>query len=173
MDLQQVRAMMRVNKHRLDDELELQAYVQEQIGRTVAELRAKLVAAKESVDVAEAELVVKLRGHHEKLPVDEIKARVQANPARLQTAHVAASIAATLEQWEAVYDAWRSRGFALRNLCDLHGQQYFAVDSGPARHREPAFTSPAKQAAAREDVRSEGGISAEYQPSARRRLTAS
>lgn len=137
MDLQQIRGLLRIVKHRLDDELEIQAELQDRIGQEVASLNAVAAAAKTALEAAEADAVIKLRnGHHEKLSADELKARVCLAPAVVTATQVFQMKQKTLAEWQSVYDAWRARGYALRNLTALHGQQYFAVDSGT---RQPSM----------------------------------
>ena len=65
MDLQQIRGLLRIVKHRLDDELEIHAELQDRIGQEVASLSAVAAAAKTALEAAEADAVIKLRnGHH-------------------------------------------------------------------------------------------------------------
>ena len=164
MDLQQIRGLLRIVKHRLDDELEIHAEMQDRIGQEVASLSAIVAAAKTVLEAAEADAVIKLRnGHHEKLSADELKARVCLAPAVVSAAQALQMRQKTLAEWQSVYDAWRARGYALRNLTGLHGQQYFAVDSGTRapsnmRARDVTTTQTVNDRRAIQEAGSQRGI---------------
>ena len=130
MNLQQYRNAVRINKHRLDDELEIQAQFLEDIGRWVALLDAKAAEAKEELERAEARIFVDLRNRSaDKMTAPEISARVTTAPERIKAAQLHAQAVHELAEWKSLYEAWRGRGYALKTLADLHGQQYFSITS--------------------------------------------
>jgi hypothetical protein len=148
MNLQQYRNAVRVNKHRLDDELEIQAQFLEDIGRQVALIESKCSMLKENLDRVEARILVDLRTRAaDKMVAQEIAARVTNAPERIKEVQLLAQAQHELAEWKALYEAWRQRGYALKTLADLHGQQYFSVTSvgGGGRIAVPPPTPRALQ----------------------------
>ena len=42
-----------------------------------------------------------------------------------------------LEQWRGLHEAWKARGFSIKELVALYVAQYFTVDSRGPRHDAP------------------------------------
>ena len=126
MDINQIRNQLRINRHRLDEELELQAYIAEQISAEVAKLKSRTDSANEGVKDIEARLVLDLRDEGGKLSVAEMQARIQRDKVRKDMAGAHAALKHELAVWEGLQEAWKQRSFALRNLAGLYSSDYFA-----------------------------------------------
>lgn len=129
MDLQQARNMLRINRHRLDDELEINAQVGEEIGREMAKRNSKQLDLKKSLDMVTAAEVARLKEDDPKLsnPAAEKEATRSREWRTAWNDYQAARH--EHEEWEIVYKAWISRGFDLKALGELFAHQYFAMDS--------------------------------------------
>lgn len=121
--------MLRINRHRLDDELEIHSQVMEEIGRTVVKLNSMQLELKRKLAIAEAQAVSDLKDADPKMsnPIAEKEAARDRNVGRAWEAWQAAR--AELEEWESVQKSWYQRGFDLKALGDLFAHQYFAMDS--------------------------------------------
>jgi hypothetical protein len=127
------RNMLRVNKHRLDDELEIQAETQERISSHLARLNSRQLELKKSLDATEALVISRLKDNDAKMsnPVAEKEAR---RDREYVAAWQAWSVARQEhEEWLGLYEAWKSRGYQLKTLADLHGDSYFTIDSTSSR----------------------------------------
>ena len=127
------RNMLRVNKHRLDDELEIQGETQERISSHLARLNSRQLELKKSLDSVEASVIARLKEGDSKLsnPIAEKEARRDRD---YISAWQAWSVARQeYEEWLGLYEAWKSRGYALKTLADLYGDQYYAIDSAGGR----------------------------------------
>lgn len=129
MTLQQLRNMLRVNKHRLDDELEIQAEIQEQISAEVARLNSRMLKAKDDLASTEARITEDLKDSGEKLSVAELGAKVQRHKERKESFGILQAARFDLEEWQGMYDAWKQKGRDLESLGRLFGAQYFVVTS--------------------------------------------
>lgn len=125
-DLNQLRNQLRINRHRLDEELELQPYVAEQISREVATLNSRQLEAKEELARVEARLYLNLRDGADKITANEIDAKVKRDRDRIQANGSYQALRHEYEVWLGMQDAWRQRGFAIKNLCELFCADYFA-----------------------------------------------
>lgn len=126
MDINLIRNQLRINRHRLDEELELQAYVAEQISTEVAKLKSRTEAANEALKDIEARLVLDMRDEGNKQTVAEMTARIQRDRTRKAQADQVAVVKHELLVWEGLQEAWKQRSFALRNLASLYSSDYFA-----------------------------------------------
>lgn len=127
--LDNYRAMLRINRHRLDDELECHAQISEEIGREVARKNSYMLEKKKSLDTTLARLISKLKATDEKMsnPVAENEAKRDSQYDEAWKGWQATR--AELEEWQAVKDAWYQKGFDLKALGDLYAHQYFALDA--------------------------------------------
>lgn len=139
--LKEYRNMLRVNKHRLDDELEIHAEMQERISDEVGRLRAQLAEAHENLRRTEARLSDDFREEGTKMTVDAIASRVRRHRDRIAAWEREQQRAQELGQWEGLYEAWKVKGFNMRDLCALYGSQYFALASHQIRHRDERAAS--------------------------------
>jgi hypothetical protein len=98
-------------------------------GKEVAEARAKVDRLKESLDVEEAQALMRafIPGPDGKKPtVDQAKSVATVDPLRQLAAADLNEARRTLGLVQAAYEAIQVKKSALENLVRLHGQQYFA-----------------------------------------------
>jgi hypothetical protein len=133
--LQTYRNMLRINKHRLDDELEIQAELQERISAQVARLNSQMLEAKDDLAKVEARLTEDYR-EESKATKDTVEAKVKRHPDRQAAWEKFQMKRADHEEWAGLLEAWKVKGFSIRELCELYGSQYFALSSHQTRHRE-------------------------------------
>lgn len=153
-DIKTFRNMLRINKHRLDDELEIQREIQDRIGSEGSRALARQLDAEEKLDNHEAQLLLDLRESAEKITNDEIKAKIQTNRERKQLALDVHRLKAEHLEWEKLLKCWEGRGYDLRALSDLWSTQYFIIDS--AHQRRPdrvTSTRDAEVQTRRQEVR--------------------
>lgn len=138
MDIQAARNMLRINRHRLDDELEINAQIMEMIGREVAKHNSRMLEMKKGVDSTEARVMADLKDADPKMsnPVAEKEAKRNKDYLSAWSAYQLAR--QTHEEWEAVYKAWVTRSFDLKALGELFAHQYFAIDSIHAPNLAPS-----------------------------------
>lgn len=160
MDVAHIRNMLRINKHRLDDELELQAQIAEEISAQVATRNARVAAAAEKLKLREADLYLELRSG-EKLTSDELQAKVRRDRERRSLAQALDQEKYDQDVWIGLQEAWRQRSYALSTLSHLYSADYFDAtktslrDSSTSR-RSGYDPSPGRQAI-REASASRGG----------------
>lgn len=123
--LQSLGNMLRVNKHRLDDELEMQGEIAFHVLAKVADLESRVRNAKDNMESVEARLRLDYRESGEKMTVDELNARVQNHRERKAAFQDLDRKEHDLAQWKAAAEAWRQRSHALSRLAELHGTEYF------------------------------------------------
>ena len=123
------RALLPIDKHRLDDELETHAQTQDRIASKVAALNSAQLELKRQVEIEEARLVAQLKTDDPKMtnPMAEKEAKRQRSYTSMWNAYQDAR--REYEEWQGLLAAWVSRGYNLKTLGDLYGNQYFAVDS--------------------------------------------
>ncbi len=126
------RNMLRINKHRLDEELEIQAETQERISSQTARLNSRQLELKKTLDQEAARIVAELK---EAGKISDTAADKEARRNRDYVTAWQAWLVARQEheEWLGLYEAWKSRGYQLKTLADLHGDQYFAIDSASGR----------------------------------------
>lgn len=129
MDLNSFEGMLRINKHRLDEELELQAEIQWRISEEMNSAGAKVAELKDRLGQVEAEAAKALLEQFPGLGDAKIKDQVRASPMRIRASAAYNSAKTIHERWISMHSAWVSRGFSLKSLCDLHHSDYFAVSS--------------------------------------------
>lgn len=139
-NLSTFRNMLEVNKHRLDDEYEMQPQMLERISDRVAILEGRLEDAHDKLRRIEAEVFLgaKDKGDSDKAA----EGRAKTHPDRVR-AFEAEQVASTeLKQWRGLYEAWKAKGFSLGGLKDLYVAQYFSVDAGHAAGRKDRTVRP-------------------------------
>lgn len=131
--------MLRVNKHRLDDELEVQADIQNDLNEAKTTAASREAQAKDDLDQCEAELFVNLtrKDSASKMTKDQADATIILDPERIQLWRKYQAAKAERARWDGLYDSWKSRGFDLKALGQLYADQYFAIDSAGARVERP------------------------------------
>lgn len=125
-DLQTYRDMLRINKHRLDDELEIQADVLERISEQVARLSTSHNEAVEVFKRSEASAFIdhKQAGEADKLA----DANSKRDPQRMKAWAEVQRAREELDVWRDLYEAWKARGYSLKELTSLYVAQYFSVN---------------------------------------------
>lgn len=172
--LEQARNMLGTNKHRLDDELEVQAEMMDRIGQraTLAEARARDL--KDELLRLEGKIYLELKADDPKLTVGELDAKVRSDRDRLSTWTRYQQALVEESSWVRMLDAWRGKGFDIKVLAGLYTSQYFAV-----RSVEEERPSPGRREAdyiARRDLEAQtrssraGADQMEAQPRRRRSL---
>lgn len=144
------RAMLRVSKHQLDDHLEVQAEVLDRIGQRCAALKRRVSEAHEYMRQHEAHVMSARKAAGDAAVLAEKTARADPERARRYTLELDA--AQELAEWESLYEAWKSRGFSMKELTQLHTDQYFThsatgnVDRGERRQSPPRVDYSAQRA---------------------------
>lgn len=127
-ELNTYRNMLRLNKHRLDDELEIQSEIQERISARVSILNSRLLEAADELRRLEAQLFADAKENGDSDKVAEQSVRRHAERQRAWIKWQAAR--SEHEQWQGLYEAWKARGYSMKELVALYGAQYFVVSPG-------------------------------------------
>ncbi len=127
MKLEEVRALITIDKHRLDEHLATNAAVMEQIGRQVAWAENDVRHIKKRLESIEAKVIAELRTDDEKMSnaVAEKEARRDARWTEQWEKYSDAQHHHA--EWVAAEAAWKQRGWDLRAMTDLYGHQYFEL----------------------------------------------
>lgn len=128
-DLDTYRQLLRVNKHRLDDELEVQAEVMDRISDRIAKLTALVSEAENHLKVTEARLFREFKDTDDKITDKAADSAVKRHRERDQAFNRATEATQELAQWIGLHQAWKARGFSIGSLCNLYVAQYFTKDS--------------------------------------------
>lgn len=125
------RGLLRTNKHRLDDELEQQAELQERIAQEVTRLQARVASRADELKRTESTLVEDAykdateRGV--KITVEQANSKMRRNGDRQRVYDRLLVEQAELRDWENLLDAWKVKGFTLRDLGALYSSDYFSL----------------------------------------------
>lgn len=128
-DLNTYRRLLRVNKHRLDDELEVQAEVMDRISDRIAKLTAVVSEAENHLKVTEARLFREFKDTDDKATDKAAESAVKRHRERVQAFTQVTEATQELAQWTGLHQAWKARGFSIGSLCNLYVAQYFTKDS--------------------------------------------
>ena len=123
------RSLLHVNKHALDEALEVQAQYQEEIAREVARLGRAAAEAKDKADRLEHSLALEAKQDSPKLAAEAAKGEARANQHWQNARSNQQARQQELEEWQGLYEAWKQRGFSIKGLAGLYTDQYFAVTS--------------------------------------------
>lgn len=123
--IEQYRTMLRINRHRLDEELELQAELMDRISSQVAVLNSQQLEAKEELSRIEARLFLELKG--DKVSNEAANAEVRKHRERITAWQRYQVARQTCEDWQGLLSAWTARGYHIKVIADLFIAQYFAV----------------------------------------------
>lgn len=129
------RSRLRADRHQLDDELEDHALLMEQISQACAAANTAALRAKEQLAKVEARLVEDLKAEDSSLTVQRLDGKVKRHPDRREAFDAWMQARQEHEEWLGMQDAWKTRGFTIRNLSELFANQYFALDSTRAPRR--------------------------------------
>lgn len=141
MDIAYFRSRIRINKHALDEELEIHADHMERIGRQSAAAARKEAKAKQARDEIEASAVKDLLDDNEKMALNKATSQAKASRAYQQAQSVYLDAQNELAEWQEVEKAWYQRGFDLRALVELFSAQYFQMDPAAGAGRSEARRS--------------------------------
>lgn len=131
--IEQIVSRLRINKHCLDDELEIQAQITHDIAELLAKANEQLLGFKDAMDQVEAEIRLELRNGEVKYSNDVIEAEIITNGKRRIAFRAYKNQKREVETLNGLFEAWKSRGFSLKSLSDLYHADYFAVDSAGKR----------------------------------------
>lgn len=129
LDIEQFRNRLRIDKHNLDGELEIHSQSQERIGREIVRLEAVMARAKDHLARVEARGLEQIKESNEKMTNPQADKEVKRRPDYQQAQNEYLNAKQEHGEWEKLYDSWVSRGYGMKTLADLHGQQYYSVDT--------------------------------------------
>lgn len=127
MDMHTIRQMLTINKHRLDDELQTDAYVADQISQQLTKAQAKMDAAKLEVTRTEARLYAELRDRDGKVTEAGVKAATVRHPTMVTAEGALQAHTHEYRQWLLLKEDWKTRHFDIRGLAQLHTDGYYAA----------------------------------------------
>lgn len=148
----QYRAMLPTNKHRLDDELEMQAQVMEDISSEVVKQNQRVQTTKLSLDQVEARLAANIRDDEARITAAQVEGKVKRDPEWIKARQLYVNAVADHGQWVGLLEAWRQKGYSIKTLADLYAAQYFTISSHQARERSTQV-KPRDQSELRRDIR--------------------
>ena len=127
--IEQYRGMLTVNKHRLDDELEIQADIMGRISDQVVIANSRAIEAKDQLAAVEARLQIELKESDPKITVAMMEAESKTHRKRVAAWQALQAARAEHESWAGLLEAWKERGRAMKLLGDLYGAQYWTHTS--------------------------------------------
>lgn len=134
--LEQVRGLLSPNKHRLDDELELQPDMYERISAIVTAKNSRMLEAKEDLARIEGRVLEDIREGDAKITVDVANGRMRRNPERVRAWQAFQDAREALESWQGVLEAWKQKGYSIKTLSELYSAQYFGVSPNNITNRQ-------------------------------------
>jgi len=137
-NLEYYRAMLRVDKHELDDVLERHHQLQEEIGRELNLANAAVIRAKDDLATVEAHLFLEIKNSGDKIANDVANAQVHTHRQREKAHDIWLTLQVQAQDWQKLYEAWQQRGWSIRGLGDLYSSEYFSLTSvsGTPRDRD-------------------------------------
>lgn len=124
--LEEARSRLKVDKHNLDGELEVQSAMLEAIGRRLAEENTALARAKRDLEAAEDLALDRLISDEPTLTNPQRERKIRRAPEFIKAHDAYISQKEVTEMWEALHKAWFNRGFDMRALAELFASQYFS-----------------------------------------------
>lgn len=129
MDINEFRALLKIDKHRLDEDLTYNSELQEQIGREVAKRNTVMLRAKRELDEAESAAFARLKRGDEKMTNPQAEKAAKSDRHYLLAWDAYQEARQAHEEWESLHKAWVTRSYDMKALGELFGAQYFALDS--------------------------------------------
>jgi hypothetical protein len=169
---EEYRAMLPVMKHRLDDELEVQAQIMEQIITETVRQNSRLLECKLNLEKLEGRLLAEYKEDDPKMTVAQVEAKVKRDPERDKAWQIYLSALSEVSKWQGLQDAWRQKGFSIKTLADLYATQYFQLSSHQVNERTRRGNDPEVIDNLRRDVRIAGRSSVATAVEARQRQLA-
>lgn len=164
-DIRTYQGLIRIRKHHLDDELEIQAELLHQISDCTVAAKSRALVAKDELDRIEGNLYSDAKQDNPKATVPELHGITMRDPSRREAWGKYQAARHEQEAWEGLHEAWKSRGFALRALVDLRLASYYTSDSSSMTSKDQAYNE------ARKALNEARKAAQEKQGSTRRRLT--
>ena len=152
---EQYRAMLPVNKHRLDDELEIQAQLMEQITTETVRQNARMLEAKQTLEKTSGRLLAEYKEDDPKLTAQLLDASVKRDADYIKCWQSYIACLSEHGKWQGLQDAWRQKGFSIKTLADLYGMQYFQLADHQTKSRKQIEQEQA-QADRRSEMRKAG-----------------
>lgn len=127
------RSQLHVSRHALDEALETHATLQERIARRVVHENTAAQAAKDDLARVEARLLRDEKDDNPKATDTSANAAVRRHPERITSWERSQRAREQHEEWQALLEAWRQRGYSIKALADLYGNDYYTLDTTYAR----------------------------------------
>ena len=132
-DIAELKQYLRINKHRLDEELEEQPVLLFQISEAFVQASAERDMLKEQLATIDATLDGKARTKLERTQ-DKVTEAMVKNSVQTSHEHEAASVAYLKAKNQAdllaaLKEAFHSRGYMIRDLCTLYAANYYEQGS--------------------------------------------
>jgi len=128
MTADEVRNMLRVNKHRLDDELEIQPEIMQRIADRVVLMNSRMLECKDDLARVESRLTEDIKEDEPRLTVGQLDAKVKRHADRTRAWQKFQAARAEYEEWTSLLESWRQKGYSLKTLSELYAAQYFSVN---------------------------------------------
>ena len=131
--MEELKQRLQLDKHALDDELIQQASMLHTVSDAYEEAMSERDDLKEKLATADAELDQSIRDdaeeHNEKITESMIKAKIQSDVEHKKAYFAYASAKLKAGKLLALKDAFKERGYMLRELCSLYLSNYFEDNS--------------------------------------------
>lgn len=124
--------LLAINKHKLDEELEVQAEMMYHISEAKARAASRMHAAKDELETVQSRVYLKLRATGVKHTVAEADGHIQQNADRQVAWREFQEARQEYERWEGLFESWKQRGFALKTMADLYLGNYYVVGGAGA-----------------------------------------
>ena len=144
--IQQYRNMVRINRHRLDDELEMNAQIMEEIGQQAGAAERRATALKLEYEQVAARLVRNIKANDPKATAVLLESEITLDRACCTAQYAHADAQQIAAEWSALAKAWYQRGFDMKALSELFVAQYFVIDSTGRAERKPEIDQAARAA---------------------------
>ena len=154
----EIERRLRPDKHRLDDELELQPEMAYQLSRLVADMVQRVEQAKDDLKVLEARKMVEARMAGDKVTDKSAESTVVRDPERRAAFSKWLELKREQDCLVGLQAAWRERGYALTNLANLHGSDYFAQATRSYGHDRPSYEVKRNEQEGRRALRAAVGV---------------
>lgn len=139
--IEHFRRMLPVNKHRLDDDLELIPQVIDMLYREVAKLEARAAEDKDQLARVESRLTDEAKDEDPKASAAIVEGRVKREPSRIEAWNRYQTSKTLAAEWAGILEAFRQKSYALKTLADLYGSQYFTTTTDSAGSRRSVARS--------------------------------
>lgn len=115
---------IKINEFHLRQEVQDQVELSAKVMRRTSELKWQAERQKVTVDEIEALTLLKIKEDlTRKRTVDEVKAAVCTDPSVTAAKRKLIDMKEEHDLWSALSESFRNRGYALRELVEIHGQE--------------------------------------------------